>query len=105
MRRMGYVVQIRHLTESRRLVKDGRCSYPASPTSFTLNITGMIIVGADVRSPLPEQLLNDSIEWLYMKMLAIQSGTTEYSASAVHKNCRGVFLYINTKTRRKEVRL
>ena len=89
--RMGYIVQIRHLTESRRLVKDGRCSYATSPTSFTLNVTEMIIVGADVRSPLPEQLFNDSIEWLYMKMSAIQSGTTEYSASAVHKNCRGVF--------------
>ena len=89
--RMGYIVQTRYLTESRRLVEGGRCSCPTSPTSFTLNITGMIIVSADVRSPLPEQLFNDSIEWLYMKMSAIQSGTTEYSASAVHKNCRGVF--------------
>ena len=64
MQRMGYIVQTRYLTESRRLVEDGRCSCPTSPTSFTLNITGMIIVSADVRSPLPEQLLNDSIEWL-----------------------------------------
>lgn len=102
---MGYIVQARYLTESRRLVKDGRCSCKTSPTSFTLNVTEMIIVGADVRSPLPEQLLLDSIEWLNIKMSAIQSGTTEYSAFAVHKNCRGVFLYINTKTKRKEVRL
>ena len=89
--RMGYIVQTRYLTESRRLVKDGRCSYPTSPTSFTLNMFKTTIVSADVRSTLPEQLFNDSIEWLYMKMSAIQSGTTEYSASAVHKNCRGVF--------------
>ena len=64
---MGYIAQTKHLTESRYLVKDGRCSYPTSPTSFTLNMFKTTIVSADVRSPLPEQLLKDSIEWLYMK--------------------------------------
>lgn len=40
--RMGYIVQTRYLTESRRLVEDGRCSCPTSPTSFTLNIIGIM---------------------------------------------------------------
>ena len=56
------LVQVKHLTESRQMVRDGRCSSPTSPTSFTLNP-----VGADVRSTLSEQLLVDSREWLCAK--------------------------------------
>ena len=82
------LVQAKHLTESRQSVRDGRCSWPTSPTSFTLNP-----VGADVRSTLSERLFIDSIEWL-CKITATQSGTAENSVSVVHWNCRGVFLYI-----------
>ena len=58
------------------------------PHEFHTELT----VGVDVSSTLSEELFIDSVEWLCFNLIAIQSGTTDYSAPAVLLNYRGVFL-------------